>query len=453
MKLLLINPPADNEIRTQVTRFVSGESSMQPPLGLLYIAAYMKDRGYSDIQVLDCQGEGISYSALSHRIAGRQPDIVGMTAMTFTMVDVTKTANIVKEKWPSAQIVLGGPHVDIYSKETIKLDMVDYAIRGEGEIPFFQLVSAIEQGMRNLYSIRNLIWIGNDKQVIINEPRSELNDYDILPFPARKMMNIEKYFSIMTANNPVTSLMTAKGCPYGCIFCYHPDKRVRHRSPDSVADEMVHIKKLGIKEVFFVDDTFYVNPRIAKSVCQKLIERNIGLPWGARARVNNISDEMLAVFKKAGCKRLHIGVESGNQKVLDRLDKKISIEQIEKAFELCHKHRMRTLAYCIVGCPGETRKEIEETIQLVKRIKPDYVQFSRMTPMPATKLYEEGLKNGILSHDYWLEFAKDPRKTIHPQLWTEYFTEEELMGLADYATMSFYVRPSYILKSMFYTLQ
>lgn len=448
MKILLINPPSENEIRTQVTRFISGESSMQPPLGLLYIAAYMIDKGHNDTYVLDCQGEGISYSALSDKIANIQPDIVGITAMTFTMVDVVKTATTVKETCPKAQIVLGGPHVDIYPKETIKLDNVDYAIRGEGEIPFFQLVHAIEQGNRAFHRVPNLIWIANESQCMINHVRTELNDYDLLPFPAREINPIENYYSIMTANNPVTSLMTAKGCPYSCIFCYHPDKKVKHRSPASVADEMEQIKKMGIREVFFVDDTFYVNPKIAMDVCQKLIERNVGLPWGARARVNIISDKMLTFFKKAGCKRLHIGVESGNQNVLNALDKKITIEQIERAFKLCHKHKMKTLAYFIIGSPGETRKEIEDTIKLVKRIKPDYVQFSRMTPMPSTKLYEEGLKNGVLTHDYWLEFAKDPQKPIHPQLWTENFSEEELLDLTDHATMRFYLRPSYFLKSI-----
>ena len=157
--------------------------------------------------------------------------------------------------------------------------------------------------------------------------------------------------------------------------------------------------------------------------------------------------KMLLKFKKAGCTRLHIGVESGNDKVLEALQKTINVKMVRKAFALCNKHNMDTMAYFIVGNPGETLKEAHDTINLAIEINPTFAQFSRMTPFPATKLYDMGIEKKIISHDYWKEFAEDPTKPVSPQFWTEHFTQDELTELADYATQKFYVRPGYIFRT------
>ena len=243
-------------------------------------------------------------------------------------------------------------------------------------------------------------------------------------------------------------MISAKGCPYKCIFCYKHIDKVSYRSPESIADEIEHIKDLGIREIFFVDDTFYVNSSIAMKICDEIIKRKIDMPWGARARVNNISVEMLEKFKKAGCRRLHIGVESGNDRILQNLNKKITVDMAKKAFSLCRKHRIDTLAYFIIGNPGEGQKEVEDTIRLAKELKPSYAQFSRMTPFPATKLYEMALERKIISHDYWREYAENPYVRIQPQFWTEHFNQQQLADLADYATHKFYFSPGYIFRSV-----
>jgi anaerobic magnesium-protoporphyrin IX monomethyl ester cyclase len=449
MKVLLINPPDFNEITTQVSRYISEEASLQPPLGLMYIAAVIRENGFNDVEIIDSQAEKISYGQLEERVSKSKPDVVGMHSMTFTMTDVMITAKIVKKVSPECQIVVGGAHVDIYPNETIKLPEIDYVIKKEGEFPFLDLITKIDNGkLDELTSVRNLVWINGDGEVVTNQEADKANDYSLMPFPARDLVPVEKYFSIATDNNPVTSLMTAKGCPFSCTFCYNPVRKVYYRTSESIVNEMEEIKGMGIKEIFFVDDTFYVNSKRAMAICDEIIRRKLDIPWGARARANTISHEMLSKFKKAGCVRLHIGVESGNNDILNILNKKITAEKIKEAFKLCRKHKITTMAYFIIGNPGETIEEVEESIRFAKKINPSFVQFSRMTPFPDTVLYTEALEKGVVSHDYWLEYAKDPSAPVSPQFWTENFTQDELADLADYATQKFYIRPYYILSSI-----
>lgn len=449
MKILLVNPPAYNEITTQVSRFVSGESSLQPPLGLMYIAAVLLADGFANVKIIDSQAENLSYKELEKRISQEQPDVVGMTAITFTMVDVILTAKIVRRVIPHAKIILGGPHVDIYPQETVSLPEVDYVIRKEGEYPFLHLIRVLEEGkIDKLSTVKNLVWINENNEVKFNAVQEEMNNYSAMPFPARQLIPISKYFSIMTDNNPITTLITAKGCPYRCVFCYRNIEQVKYRTPANIADEMENIKDRGIREVFFVDDTFYVNMKTAIAICEEITKRNLNLPWAARARVNNITEEMLEKLKKAGCKRLHIGVEAGNNKILKNINKKITVEMAQKAFSLCNKYKMDTLAYFIIGNLGETEKDVEDTILLSKKLNPTFAQFSRMTPFPATELYSTGLQRGIITYDYWQEFAKDPAKSVQPQFWTEYFTQDQLADMADYATKKFYLRLGYAMRTV-----
>jgi anaerobic magnesium-protoporphyrin IX monomethyl ester cyclase len=266
------------------------------------------------------------------------------------------------------------------------------------------------------------------------------------------MLPFKEYYSIMTSNRPVGTMITAKGCPYSCIFCSEGGRHPVWRSGASVANEMELCRELGIQEMFFVDDTFYVKKQPALEITQALIDRQVGMPWGGRARVNNLDREMLEKFKESGCRRLHIGVEAGTDKVLKNLNKRITLEQVRRAFQLCREVGIDTMAYFIIGSPGETLEDVKATLALACELEPTMVQFSRMTPAPATELYAIGLRTGILPYDYWREFSRDPlgcvAKGFRPMMWTETFTEDELFALADDITRAFYFRPKYVLRSV-----
>lgn len=450
MRVLFVNPPAHHELTTQVGKEITEHSSFQPPLGLLYIASYLRTQGDHDIRVIDTQVDRLSYSQLEAEITAWRPDIVGLTAMTFTMVDVMKTAELVKKIDPECAVCLGGPHVDIYAPETIRLEPVDFVITKPGERSFSLLVNELD-GDRRFDRVPGLLYKDRNQEVRWNPQVPTSLTLDDLPFPDRTMLPFEKYYSIMTANRPVGTMVTAKGCPYMCVFCSERGSKPSWRSGESVAAEMLEARSIGIREMFFVDDTFYVRKQASVEIAQALIDVNVGMPWGARARVNNLDREMLQTFKRSGCQRLHIGVEAGTDRVLKTLQKNITTDQARRAFRLCKDTGINTMAYFIVGNPGETLEDVRATFRLACELEPTAVQFSRMTPMPATELYDMGLRSGLFP-DYWREFARDPLGSIErgfqPKMWTENFTEEQLYDLADHHTRRFYFRPKYVADSV-----
>jgi len=445
-----VNPPAFNELTTQVGKEITENSSFQPPLGLLYIASYLRTQGDHEIRVIDSQVDRLSYEQLKAAIADWRPDIVGLTALTFTMVDVMMTAALVKKIDPDCPVCLGGPHVDIYTQETIRLKHVDFVITKPGESSFSILVKQLE-GSRRFDQVPGLSYKDENQDVHSNPQTPTTLTLDDLPFPDRTLLPFQKYYSIMTANRPVGTMVTAKGCPYMCVFCSERGSKPTWRSGRSVAAEMLEAKSIGIKEMFFVDDTFYVKKQASMEISQALIDLHVGMPWGARARVNNLDQGMLEKFRESGCQRLHIGVEAGTDRVLKILQKNITTDQARRAFKLCRDNGINTMAYFIIGNPGETLEDVQATFRLACELEPTTVQFSRMTPMPATELYEMGLRSGLFP-DYWREFSRDPLGSIErgfrPKMWTENFSEEELFALADHHTRKFYFRPKYMARSV-----
>jgi anaerobic magnesium-protoporphyrin IX monomethyl ester cyclase len=447
MKILLINPPNHNMLKTQVSREVEHETGFQPPLGIMYLASYVRRNSNHEIRVLDAVVEKVSYHELEEFIASYGPDILGITTTSFTMVDVLLTAEAAKEVDKSIWVCLGGAHVDIYPEETVALPYVDFAIRGEGEFSFLELVNALGDG-GDLRRIRGLVF-KEDGKVVMNEAGKPNSDLDSLPFPARDLTPWQKYYSIVSKNRPTTNLLTTKGCPYNCIFCYkHGGGRIRYRGIKNVLEEIEACVSLGIKEVFFEDETFNLNRNRALSFCDEIRKRGLKLPWGARTRVDLVDRVLLSRFKEAGCVRLHIGVEAGTEKILKVLRKNITPNQTKEVFKATNNLGIITVAYFMIGSPDETEDDIKKTIDFACEIDPDYVQFSVATPFPATDLYYLALARGIYTSDYWKEFAENPLPGFKPRVWEENLNRKILDDLLKYAHRKFYFRPKYIFRKI-----
>ena len=446
MKVLLVAPPTAHMIQSNVPEAVDEETGAYPPLGLLYVAGYAEKNTSHQVEVLDACLEKLSALQIAGEVKRRAPDVVGIQALTFSLIDVILAAKAIKKACPDVAIVLGGPHVYLYPDETMEIPEVDYLILGEGEHPFAQFLDQLD-GPRDFTKVPGLVRRENGR-VVKNPPPPLLTDLDALPHPARHLVPYERYYSVLARKTPVTTLMSSRGCPYRCIFCDRPHlgKTFRARSAESVVEEMALCERMGIREVFFYDDTFSISRKRVIAICKALIERGVRVAWDIRARVNTLDEEVLDCLAAAGCARAHLGVEAGTPEILQVLRKDIDLDQTRRVFEQASRRGITTLGYFMIGNPTETREQIEQTVAYARSIRTDFVHFAVTTPYPGTELYRMGLETGILPHDYWREFARDPQPGFRPLLWEEVLTAGELIALLDWAYKSFYRRPAYLFR-------
>jgi len=446
MKILLISPPIDNIIESDMPKELESGMDFLPPLGLMYIASFTQEKSNHEVKILDCPLEKVSYDNLKQRIQKESPDVVGITAMTFTLIDVIKVSKTAKNVNQKIKVVLGGPHVNIYPEETLQNKEIDFVVLGEGEQAFIDLLDNIED-KNKLKEIKGLVFKLDDN-IVNTGKRKFVMDLDTLPFPARKLTLYKKYYSIIAKKNPTTTMFTSRGCPYNCLFCDRPHlgKVFRARSANNVVSELEEIIKLGIKEVFFYDDTFTIDRQRVIDICNLIIKKGLVINWDVRARVNTVDEKLLKLMKKAGCKRIHFGVEAGTEKILKVLRKGITIPMVKNAFKETKKAKIETAAYFMIGSPTEDINDIRASIKLAKELNPDFAHFTVLTPFPATDLYYRGMQNGILKSDYWREFSKNPKEGFKPPAWEENFSREILFKMLIDAYRSYYLSPKYILR-------
>ncbi len=448
MKILLINPPFDFSIQSCQPKILEEGLDFLPPLGLMSIASYIEKYTSHNVEILDAQVEQLGYEQIRLEIIKKQPDVVGVTAMTFTILDVIALAKLVKQINPEIKIIVGGPHALIYPEETMAIKEIDYLIMGEGEMVIKDLLNNLGN-YPELKKIRGIAFRENG-QIITTGRTDFISDLDSLPFPARRLTPYKKYFSVVSSNAPVTTMFSSRGCPYKCLFCDRPQvgKNFRARSAKNVVDEMAECAKLGIKEIFFYDDTFAADRQRVLDICSEIKRRKITIAWDIRTRVNTVDEELLGAIKDAGCQRIHYGVEAGTQKILNVLRKGITLEQAEKAFFLTKKADIETAAYFMIGSPTETRQDIQETIKFMKKLDPDYVHITIVTPFPATDLYRLAMEEKVVSGDPWKDFAKNPSSDFVPPVWEKELPREELFALLKKAYRSFYLRPKFVIKKL-----
>lgn len=446
MKIALVYPPILNSIQTTLPDFVNENEGYFPPLGIMYLASYLKKYDTEcDILAIDAVAERLDHSQIAQKINSFAADIIGISCWTFSLPDSLKVAGEIKKLMPQALICFGGPHVTIYPEETVNFKEVDFAIMGDGEKPFKELVSQLKTGS-DLNLVPNIYYKKNGRIHKSIASRRE-TDLDSLPFPDRTVMPIDRYYSLMDKERPLTTMVTSRGCPFKCTFCFQHDTGWRPRSVANIISEIEHCLELGIKNFFIFDETFTVNKKRVMNICEEIKRRGLKIVWSCRSRVDTIDEEMIDGLADAGCKRISFGVESASGDVLERLNKKIKISQAKAAFRLAKKRNITSLADFMIGCPGEDKPKTYDSIRLAVELDPDYAQFSLFTLFPATKLYEEALRAGVVKSDVWLEYARNPNPAFKPPLWNIY-SEEEAKGMLLASYKMFYIRLPYIIKRL-----
>ena len=436
MKICLINVPNTYELVGNDPVIIKDQQGVYPPLGILYTSSYINQRGQHHVDVIDSQAEELDHAQTAERVAQLKPDLVGLTAMTFTLVDCKLVIQEIRKKLPGVPIVVGGPHTAIYPQETLNPKSLgaDYVIVGEGEITLNDLASDLEMGKPKDRIYRQINFIQN---------------LDELPFADYDAVDINNYYSVLAEETPSGTLFSSRGCPFSCAYCDRPalGKGFRPQSALRVVAEMESMEKRGFKEIFFYDDTFSVSMKRVMEVCTEYKKRNLSIKWDIRTRVNVVNEDLLKAMKAAGCERIHFGVESGNPRVVKEMNKGTSIKQVEQAFDLCHKIGIKTLAYFMMGNPTETLDDVKDTLALSQRIKPDFMQMTILSPFPATKYYLEALESGVLPKDVWKEYAENINDDFRPPLWSQpggIYRREELEKHLRWFYGKFYLTPRFI---------
>ncbi|MFH1612148.1 MAG: radical SAM protein, partial [bacterium] len=384
MNILLINPSFN--LKEQY-----GEAgkilSLRLPMGLLYIATYLEKQGVN-VKIVDAQIQELSKIFFEKYFEHFLPDIVGISACTPTFHEALRILSIIKSISPSIKTSMGGIHPSFFSENVLKHNEVDFVIRGEGEITFWESINK----NFDLTGIDGISYKNDNGIVIHNKDRVPISNLDILPFPNRKLLPFEKY---------VETIITSRGCPFNCIFCSAKNilgEKYRTRSALNVVEEIGSFIENGTTFFFVLDDNFCVNKKRVEEICLLLIQKNYHkkIEWGCETRVDLVDEKMLNLMRKSGCIRIFFGLETHSQKLLDTLNKNVKIEENEKAVKLAQKSGMEVRGSFILGIPGETKEESIKTIKYAKKLKLTEAKFSLITPYPGTKLFEiaqnEGLK-------------------------------------------------------------
>ena len=450
LRVLLISPPRFNELIGKNPAIVEKHRGFNPPLGILQLAGYIEKESKHLAEVIDTQPVGWDYQRLQDELLRRSFDVVGITAMTFTLIDVMLTCKVVRQVNPKAVIVLGGPHVHLFPNETITRDEVDFLIQGEGEIAFVDFLNKLRRP--DMYpSVSGLVYIDQQGKIQNNGIAPSTNDLDLLGFPARHKINLKNYQSLLGRADIITTMFTSRGCPFRCTFCDRPYSPVisgfRCRSAKHVADEMEQCVEMGIHEAFIYDDTFTVRKDRVFELCDEIKKRKIKFRWDVRAHVNTVTPDLLRAMADGGCDRIHYGVECGSPRMMKVIRKNHSVERVKNAFQWTKDARMETLAYFIIGQQTETRDDIQMSIELAKEIDPNYVHFTIFCPYPGTEIYMEGLASGVIKEDIWRNFSVDPRPGFELPVWEENFTRQELRKMLVNCYKDFYLRPRYLARS------
>jgi radical SAM superfamily enzyme YgiQ (UPF0313 family) len=316
-----------------------------------------------------------------------QPTAVGIQYYTPSKYSVERIAGLIREINPDIKIIVGAFHPTFCPEEVMVNHDIDFAIRGEGEIPLLRLVQELKKAKPKWETVPGIHYRDQNGRVLSNPGVSLIDNLDELPFPARDIV-LNCDYNIYRDH----CICTARGCPYTCSFC--GDKRlwggkVRRRSVESVIKELKLLKDTyTVNTVDIVDGTFTFDRKYLVAFCNALIDQRLGLNWRCTARYDTIDEEVLNLMKRANCSGLYFGLESGNDKVLKAIDKKTTTEQIVRKSEIAYDSGIFIATSIIMGLPYETKEDMEETLKFVKRIKTSILDVNNYTPLPGTPLWD-----------------------------------------------------------------
>ncbi|MFX1233363.1 MAG: B12-binding domain-containing radical SAM protein [Promethearchaeota archaeon] len=386
----------------------TGTQLPTPPYSILFIADYLK-KANIDVKIYDLRFDSISQ--VIDDISDNNPEYVGVSVMTGPQIRYAlNISKIIKEEFNDIKVVWGGIHPTILASQTLQSKFIDFVIRGEGEVSFYELITG-----KNLSQINGLSFKKNDK--IYHNPDSKLltsTELNSLSIPWN-LINPTHY-----VKNGTYICITSRGCPFRCAFCYNTllNNVWRGWGSDKCMEEFDKVLDFGVRNIIFYDDNFFADLKRVKSLFNYFKEHEI--TWKAELRVDRLNYALAKEAKEHGCRQMYFGAESGSQRILNILNKKISIKDIIKSAQITRNLNIKADYSWMIGIPGETKKDIRGTLSLIKRTKQinPNCEFSvkLLFPYPNTPIYDLAIKLGFIPPSNLLDWAKIRRENAQPYL-------------------------------------
>lgn len=390
MKILLVDPPVDQYF----SPFKEGPTFA---LGLLSIDSYLEKHGYRDIEFDNYFA--CDWPEIEARLRKSRPDVIGIGCTTDSRGFCWRLAQAAKAFNPACKVVLGNVHATFFAREILEHHPVDFCVLSEGEETMLDLVRTLEAGREDFSGILGLAYRDpKTDEVRVNERRPLLKDLDEIP------VNPKRRLFVNETGRRQANMMSSRGCPFACGFCSSSSfwgRTWRKRRPETVIEEFEMLKAQGAEVIDMLDDLFTMDLERAEAICDMLIARGNRTPWFARARVDRITERLVDKMIAAGCEEISFGVESGDPEMIQRINKKIDLDQAAEVFRMLGRKHLIARANFMIGNPGETSASVDASIRLACRMNPTSIIASIARVYPNTMLDVEAQKHGLLSREFW----------------------------------------------------
>lgn len=370
-----------------------------PPLGILYVSGFLEERGIEH-SVFDTTFS--TKSQFYEYILTEKPDFLAIYINLMTKQNVLEIIKFVKESsaLSHTKIILGGPDVR-YNTENLLNFGADVLVIGEGEETFFEIIS-----QKPIHEIEGVAYKNTEEKIITNPERSLKKNIDELPVPNRKKIDLNQYLEIWKKYHHASSLTvsTMRGCPYTCRWCSRAvyGLSYRRRSPEKVVEEIIELQKAyQFDHIWFVDDVFTISHKWLEKFVEVLDRQSVSVSYECITRADRMNEEVIGLLKKSGCFRVWIGAESGSQRVIDLMDRRVKVSQVQEMINLSQKAGIEAGTFIMLGYPNETEKDIKETLIHLKKSNPKHFTITITYPIKGTELYEEVEANSTVADLKW----------------------------------------------------
>lgn len=446
MKVLLVSPPFYR---------LTGFYTRYFPYGLGLIATSLRDAGHdavvydADLNVspanldfaqlpnyypkyLDSfrDADNPVWREVERNVLAFSPDLIGIQVYTSFAASAFYLARIVKKVLPRCRVVMGGPHIKVRAEEVMRIcPDVDFSVTGEGEITMPALAAELASAAPDFSRVPGLFYRADEKmrQTAGKPSTTPLDD---IPFPDRTLLMQEKSYS----SEDMGMIMASRGCPFSCTFCATDTKTFRRRSSENILREILEVKeRYGTTQFTFKDDSFALDPKTVADFCDLLLRSKIRINWECNARVNFVEKGILSKMRAAGCNFIKVGVESGSQRILERMNKGLNLAQIRAAAKLLRESGIHWTGYFMMGVPGETKDDILLTLRFMKELSPDLAAIGVYEPFPGTAMFEDGMSRSLvkrnMSYEEFFSTAPNNYYKVDPNRQTDTMTSEEFSDM------------------------